>query len=228
VLTPPVSQNIKRVELEELPQLLIAIDTCEEEPACRDRQTRLALQLMALVFVRTSELRNAKWSHVSFKDKLWTFPAEIMKKKRTHLVPLAKQAISVLEELREITGHSEFIFHSSGKNGFMSEKTLLFALYALGYRGRMTGHGFRGLASTILNEVKPVFDEDWIEIQLAHVQKNLVRGAYNHAKWLDQRFVMMQWLADYYGELRKGRFVKPLVFASQNKPNFDQGMQAAA
>ena len=99
----------------------------------------------------------------------------------------------------------------------MSENTILHSLYALGYRGRMTGHGFRGLASTILNEVKPVFDEELIEVQLAHVDKNMVRGAYNHAKYLDQRIVMMQWLADYYDELRKGRFVKPLAYASKNR-----------
>ena len=168
------------------------------------------------------------WSHVSLEDKLWTFPAEIMKKKRTHLVPLATQTISVLEELREITGSSKFLFPGEGKWGIMSENTLLFGLYSLGYRGRMTGHGFRGLASTILNEAKPHFDEDWIEMQLAHVDKNKTRGDYNDAKYLDQRTVMMQWLADYYDELRKGRYITPLAYASLNKPVFDQGMQAAA
>jgi integrase len=189
VLTPPVSQNMKRVELEELPQLLLAIDRCEEDPACRDRQTRLGLQLLALTFVRTGELRKSMWSHVSLKDKLWTFPAEIMKKGRTHVVPLARQTISFLEELQEITGSSEFLFQGKGRKGIMSENTLLFALYSLGYRGRMTGHGFRGLASTIFNEVMPEFQEDWIEMQLAHVDKNRVRGAYNHAKYLDQRII---------------------------------------
>ena len=89
----------------------------------------------------------------------------------------------------------------------------------------MCGHGFRSLASTILNEAN-CFDERWIEFQLAHLEKNKVKRAYNHAKWLDQRFVMMQWLADYYGELRKGRFIKPLAYASMNKPVFE--MQAAA
>jgi integrase len=228
VLTPPVSQNMKRVELEELPQLLLDIDGCEQAPAYRDRQTRLGLQLLALTFVRTGELRKSMWSHVSLKDKLWTFPAEIMKKGRIHVVPLANQTISVLEELKEITCSSELIFPGKGRKGIMSANTLLFALYSLGYSGRMTGHGFRGLASTIFNEVKHIFDEDWTEMQLAHVDRDRVRGAYNHAKYLDQRAVMMQWLADYYDELRKGRFIKPLAYASQNKPVFDQGLAAAA
>jgi integrase len=119
-------------------------------------------------------------------------------------------------------------FQVKEKKGIMSENTLLYALYSLGYRDRMTGHGFRGIASTIFNEAKPHFDEDWIEMQLAHVDKNRVRGDYNHAKWLDQRIVMMQWLADYYDELRKGRYIKPLAYASQNRPVFDQGLAVAA
>ena len=94
----------------------------------------------------------------------------------------------------------------------MSENTILYALYALGYRGRMSGHGFRSLASTILNEAG--FDEDWIELQLAHVEENDSRRAYNHAKWLDQRAGMMRWYADYLDELRKGVFVKPHLFTS--------------
>jgi hypothetical protein len=109
----------------------------------------------------------------------------------------------------------------------MSENTVLYGLYSLGYRGRMSGHGFRSLASTVLNEAD-CFDERWIEFQLAHQEKNKAKRAYNHAKWLDQRFVMMQWLADYYDELRKGRYIKPLAYASQNKPVFDQGLAVAA
>ena len=119
------------------------------------------------------------------------------------------------------------MFPGEGKKGVMSENTLLYALYALGYKDRMCGHGFRSLASTILNESN-CFDERWIEFQLAHLEKNKVKRAYNHAKWLDQRAVMMQWLADYYDELRKGRYIKPLAFASQNKPVFDQGLAVAA
>lgn len=229
VLTPPVPENMARVELEELPQLLLDIDGCEEAPACRDRQTRLGLQLLALTFVRTGELRKSMWEHVSFKNKLWTFPAGIMKKRRIHLVPLTPQIIAALEQLRELTGSSKFLFPGEGKKGIMSENTLLFALYSLGYKGRMTGHGFKGLASTILHEVTSHFREEWIGMQLAHKDKDKTRAAYNHAKYLPQRIVMLRWYNDYLDELRKGRYIEPLTYASMmNKPDFDQGLAVAA
>ena len=226
-LTPPESSHMPVIPIEELPQLLIAIDGCEAAPGCCDRQTRLALQFMALTFVRTGELRKTTWDRINWNERRWSPAIETMKKKRPHIVPLAPQAIRILEELHEITGSSEFLFPGRGKKGVMSENGLLSGLYALGYRGKMCGHGFRSLASTILNEAS-CFDDDWIEMQLAHIDKNKVRGAYNHAKWLDQRLVMMKWYADYLDELRKGRFIKPLAYVSQNKPVFDQGMQAAA
>jgi integrase len=208
-LTPPTSSNMPVIPLEELPQLLILINDCEDAPHCRDRQTRLALQLIALTFVRTGELRKAMWSQVNWEEKTWTPAVETMKMRRPHIVPLAPQALALLEELKEFTGAGKFLFPGEGKKGIMSENTILYALYALGYRGRMSGHGFRSLASTILNEAE--FDEDWIELQLAHVEENDSRRAYNHAKWLDQRRSMMCWYADYLDELRKGTFVKPLA-----------------
>ena len=140
-----------------------------------------------------------------------------MKSRRPHIVPLVPQAVRVLEELRDLTGRSRFMFPGEGKKGVMSENTLLYALYDLGYRGRMCGHGFRSLASTILNELSR-FDERWIEFQLAHIEKNKVKRAYNRAKWLDQRIEMMSWYADYLDELRKGLFIKPIAFANIKKP----------
>jgi integrase len=131
-----------------------------------------------------------------------------MKMRRPHIVPLAPQAITALEELHEITGSSRLLFPGEGKKGIMSENTILYSLYALGYRGRMCGHGFRSAASTVLNE-STHFDEDWIELQLAHQEEDDSRGAYNHTKWLDQRFGMMRWYANYLDELRKGNFIKP-------------------
>ena len=206
-LTPPRSGNMPVVLLEELPALLQAIDASEEAPACRDRQTRLAMQLLALTFVRTAELRKGLWSQVDWGERIWIPAVETMKMRRPHIVPLAPQALTALEELHEITGSSKFLFPGEGKKGIMSENTILYALYSLGYRGRMCGHGFRSLASTILNEAG--FDPDWIELQLAHQEENGSRRAYNHAKWLDQRRSMMEWYADYLDELRKGVFVKP-------------------
>ena len=216
-LTPPAHKPMPTIPIEDLPQLLLAIDGCEEAPASRDRQTRLGLQLIALTFLRTGELRKGLWEQVSWKDRTWTPTAEIMKKRRPHTVPLAPQAISVLEELHDLTGRSRFMFPGEGKKGVMSENTLNNALKSLGYDGRMCGHGFRSLASTILNEAD-CFDERWIEFQLAHLEKNKVKRAYNRAKWLAQRTEMMSWYSDYLTELRKGVFVKPMDFANLRKP----------
>ena len=109
----------------------------------------------------------------------------------------------------------------------MSKNTVLYTLHSLGYAGRMSGHGFRSLASTILNDAS-CFHEDWIEMQLSHIEPNKSRAAYNQAKYLDQRFVMMRWYADYLDELRKGRFIKPLDYAKINKPDFGQTKLAIA
>ena len=209
-LTPARSGNMPTIPPEELPALLQAIDASEEAPACRNRQTRIAAQLLALTLVRTSELRKGLWSQVDWEGRTWTPAVETMKMKRPHIVPLAPQAIALLAELHQFTGNSKYIFPGEGRKGVMSENTILYALYALGYRGRMCGHGFRSLASTILNEAG--FNADWIELQLAHSDKNQIRAAYNHARYLEPRREMLCWYADYLDELRKGVFVKPHLF----------------
>jgi len=156
-------------------------------------QTRLALLLTLHTFVRTSEVRFAKWSE--FDGDLWRIPAERMKMGREHLVPISRQVAAMLPKIREFAGDSPYLFPSRGKAGLMSENTMLFALYRMGYHSRMTVHGFRGMASTILNEHG--FNRDFIERQLAHVEGNDVRGAYNSAEWLPGRRKMMQWWSDY-------------------------------
>jgi integrase len=125
----------------------------------------------------------------------WRVPAERMKMRLEHLVPLSRQAVAVLRELRALSGTSPNIFPSPGKDGCMSSNTMLYALYRMGYHGRATTHGFRGVASTILNESN-LFNRDWIERQLAHVDRNEVRRAYNAAEWMPDRRRMMQWWAD--------------------------------
>jgi integrase len=112
------------------------------------------------------------------------------------LVPLSRQAVAVLRELRTLSGSSPNIFPSPGKGGCMSSNTMLYALYRMGYHGRATTHGFRAVASTILNESN-LFNRDWIERQLAHVERNEVRRAYNAAEWMPNRRRMMQWWADH-------------------------------
>jgi len=167
-------------------------------------QTRLALRLLVLTFVRPGELRGARWEEFDLDAKQWRIPAERMKMKSEHLVPLSKQAIALLNELKPFTGQYELVF-SSGRNRHkpMSENTLLFALYRMGYKDRATPHGFRNTASSILNEQN--FNSDAIERQLAHQERNKVRGAYtHHAEYLKERKRIMQWWANYLDDMEHG------------------------
>ena len=155
--------------------------------------------------MRTSELIEAPWPEFDLDNALWVIPPERMKMGTTHIVPLSRQAVEVLRALKLLTGNGRLLFPGAmDKNKPMSNNTMLSALYRLGYKDRMTGHGFRGLASTILNEND--FDEAHVEMQLAHLKRNKVAAAYNHAKYLKQRTAMMQWWADYLeGQLGLGR-----------------------
>jgi integrase len=187
-------QRHRAMPLTELPTFLHKLETYGGEP-----QTRLALKLITLTFLRTTELRAGKWSEIENIDEnsaQWRIPAERMKMRLEHLVPLSRQSVAVLRELRALSGGSPNIFPSPGKEGCMSSNTMLYALYRLGYHGRATTHGFRGVASTILNESN-LFNRDWIERQLAHVERNEVRRAYNAAEWMPDRRRMMQWWADH-------------------------------
>jgi integrase len=151
-------------------------------------------------FVRTNELRGALWTEIDWDKAEWRIAAERMKMKEQHIVPLSLQAISVLRQLEKITGNRLYLFPNQHNPAmFMSENTILFALYRMGYHSRATGHGFRSTASTILNENG--FGADVIERQLAHNERNSVRAAYNHAQYLPERRQMMQWWADYLDEV---------------------------
>ncbi|MCR5813608.1 MAG: integrase arm-type DNA-binding domain-containing protein [Desulfovibrio sp.] len=162
--------------------------------------THIALRLMALTFVRSNELRGAKWQEIDFDNAMWTIPAERMKGRLEHLVPLSKQALALFKELQRCTGNGEYCFPSRGKDHYITEGALRQPLKRLGYSGVQDIHGFRGTASTLLNE-KLRFRGDVIERQLAHVEKNEVRRAYNRALYLDERIEMMQKWADYLDEL---------------------------
>ncbi|WP_118181569.1 tyrosine-type recombinase/integrase [Paraburkholderia phosphatilytica] len=188
--TRPVT-HMSRIQESEIPELMKNIAAYDG-----DLQTRLAIELLALTFVRTAELRFAEWTEIDEKKAEWRIPAEKMKMRSPHIVPLSKQAIAVIKQLREVNGAWQWVFpnRSSAKKP-MSENTVLYALYRMGYHSRMTGHGFRGLASTVLNERG--FNSDWIERQLAHLDQDGVRAAYNHAQYLPERRKMMQWWADY-------------------------------
>jgi len=203
-LTPHKAKHQAAVRAEELPDLLRAIAHYDE---VGDKQTRLALQLLALTFVRTNELIGAEWSEFDLETGIWIVPAARMKMKTEHVVPLSSQAIAVLEELRAINGKSRFVFPGRHRERPISNNTMLFALYRLGYKGKMTGHGFRAVASTVLNEMG--FRSDVIERQLAHCERDEVRGAYNRAEYLPERKKMMQHWADYLDAVAAGAKVLP-------------------
>jgi integrase len=180
-------------------ELLRAIDGYDGQPT-----TAAALKLAPYVFVRPTELRAAEWSEfmLDCEQPEWRIPAERMKMREAHIVPLSTQAVRILQELRPITGGQRYVFPAIGGGGLpLSENTLNGGLRRLGYSGdQMTAHGFRSLASTLLNErgVHP----DLIELQLAHAERNTVRAAYNRAQRLAERRAMMQTWADYLDGLR--------------------------
>ncbi|MGA7323863.1 MAG: integrase arm-type DNA-binding domain-containing protein [Rhodomicrobium sp.] len=204
-LTPHKVKHMAAVKPEELPALLHKIDGYEGE-----LQTCLGLRLLALTFVRTGELIAAEWPEFNMDERLWLIPAERTKRRREHLVPLSRQAVAILEELRRLNGSHHYVFPGRNRVKHISQNTLIFALYRLGYHKLMTGHGFRTLASTILNEArKPtgerLFHVDVIERQLAHTELNRVRAAYDRSEHLPERATMMQWWADHLDGLRCAR-----------------------
>ena len=158
--------------------------------------TKLAVRFLLLTFVRTNELRAATWDEIHWDAKQWRIPKERMKMEKEHIVPLSRQTIDILTRIKRLSGHTPFLFPGANNpKKMMSENTILFALYRMGYHSKATGHGFRSTASTALNEMG--FHPDYIELQLAHIERNQVRAAYNHAQYLPQREKMMQHWADY-------------------------------
>ena len=200
LLTKPV-ENFAHVSLDELPALLRAI---RSYPHATD--VRLGLQLLTMLACRPSELREARWQEFDLDAGLWLIPAERMKRRREHLIPLPSQAIALLRELHNITGNYQLLFPGrSDMTKPRSNTVFLMALRRLGYEGRQTGHGFRHLASTILNENG--FDSQHVEAQLSHVKEG-VRGVYDKSTYLEQRKIMMQWYSDHLDRLAAGNVVK--------------------
>jgi integrase len=203
VLKPRKKANYARLDGKEVPTLLRKIDSYQGTP-----YTRLAMQLMALTFVRTGELIGARWGEFDLEAADWRIPAERMKMRTPHIVPLSTQAIEVLATLHELRGLSDLLFPGERDHDRpMSNNTILQALERMGYKHRMTGHGFRGIASTMLHEMG--FRHDVIELQLAHQERNAISAAYNHATYLKERRQMMQAWADHLASLRRGAKVLP-------------------
>ena len=200
LLNPVKKQKMKALPLNEFPIYLQRLDEKNNE---LHLVTRVALKLVVMLFVRTNELIGARWEEIDFENATWRIPAERMKLRVEHLVPLPKQALSLLQDIKIITGDSEFVFPGDrNPKQPMSNNTLLYGgIYRMGYRSRATIHGFRSLASSILNE-SGKWNPDAIERQLAHSEKDQVRAAYNRAKYLDERRMMMQWYADHLDKLK--------------------------
>ena len=223
----PQTEHRPALELEEIPQLLNKIAEYKGR-----RLTILAIQLNLMIFIRSSELRFARWSEIDFKSKLWVIPEQReaienvkhstrgAKMKRKHFVPLCKQAMRILKEIRQLTyeeGQDDGLIFTGCYDSFkpMSENTINKALRNMGYNTKqdICGHGFRTLACSALIE-SGLWSEDAVELQMSHKESNSVRAAYTHkAKHLEQRRLMLQWWADYLDASRNG-MVRPFEFAS--------------
>ena len=191
----PATQPHAALRASELPGLMLALDKYRGSPL-----TKLAVRLLLLTAVRPGELRQARWTEFDLDAALWSVPADRMKMRKQHLVPLPTQAIQALRELKALTATSPLLFPSrDDRERPMSENTVNVAFARIGYKGKQTGHGFRHLISTTLNDMN--YNRDWIERQLAHGDTNEIRGTYNHAPYIEQRHKMMQAWADHLDNL---------------------------
>jgi integrase len=196
VLSPRQPKNRAHIEPHQLPALLAAMENYNGHSV-----VRLAMKLMALTFVRTQELLCAPWKEFDIEGALWKIDAARMKRKKPHLVPLSRQSVTILRQLKQMAGAQPFVFpglNAQTANGTINLNSILNALADLGYKGVMTGHGYRGLARTILADNR--YEKPHVEIQLAHANDDKTDAAYNHALYLPQRVDMMQWWADHLDE----------------------------
>ncbi|MFO3763164.1 integrase arm-type DNA-binding domain-containing protein [Providencia rettgeri] len=195
---PHKREHYAHLSVSELPEFLSSIDK-----HMGSQIVRVALRVLILTGVRPGELRKAEWSEINFDTGVWEIPAEKMKMRRPHIVPLSEQVIDLLKQIHPISGSYQYIFPSrTDYRKHISDMALNTMIRRMGYSGRATGHGFRHTMSTILHEQG--YNTAWIETQLAHVDKNSIRGTYNHAQYIDGRREMLQWYADYMGALENG------------------------
>lgn len=185
------SNHFPFLKADEIPDFLRALDGYTGS-----KLVQIATKLLMITGVRTIELRAALWSEFDLDNAIWEIPAERMKMRRAHLVPLSTQALDLLNELKIMSGNYRYVFPGrNDPNKPMSEASINQTIKRLGYDGKLTGHGFRHMMSTLLHEKG--FDSVWIETQLAHVDKNSIRGTYNHALYIERRANMLQWYSDY-------------------------------
>lgn len=204
-LTPRKRTHFAALDSKELPAFIKALEGNEARLYV---STRRAVKLLMLTFVRTSELIGASWDEFDFENKQWNIPAERMKMRQPHIVPLSNQVIALLEEQKELTGRWKWVFPNLVRPmKCMSNNTILKALERMGYKGRMTGHGFRALAMSTIKE-NLGYRHEVVDRQLAHAQRNSVDAAYDRAKFLQDRHKMMQEWANYLDSIAaEGRVV---------------------
>ena len=207
VLKPRQQQHHARIKINELPALLKDIDSDSGELL-----TKLGLYFLCYTFVRTNELRFMEWSEIDYQAQLWRIPAERMKMKRPHIVPLSRQALAILDQIKTLNLSNKYVFFNISTKKPLSENAFLNALERMGYKGRMTGHGFRGLASTTLHERQ--YMHEAIELQLAHDKENKISKAYNGAEHLPYRIKMMNEWADFVDNLKAGKIDNIIYFTS--------------
>lgn len=216
-LRPIPKGSVKRrawLKADQLPEFMRKLADYDGE-----EETRLAIHAVVLTFVRTNEIRFAvkqEFEDLDGKEPVWRIPEERMKMRLPHIVPLAPKVVEIVQRLIDMNPKSDLLFPSMDGNRLankaMSENTMIFAMYRMGYRSKATIHGFRSTASTILNESG--FNSDWIEKQLAHVEPNEVRAAYNAAEWLPERRKMMNdWAAYIEQQARSGKVIRHLRVA---------------
>jgi integrase len=181
--------------------LLLKMEQYQEKP-----MVMLALRMLAYVFVRPSELRTATWGEIDLNDRLWRIPAEKMKRRKPHLVPLSTQVIEILDKLKKLNEDSIYLFpQETNKDKPIATDYFNRGLRSLGYgKDDICAHGFRSMSSTLLNELG--FNKDWIERQLAHIDGNAVRASYNFADYMPERRAMMQQWADYLDQLKENAY----------------------
>lgn len=198
VFKKPQKQNMPSLKPEELPELMQTLAI-----ASIKRVTRFLIEWQLHTLTRPGEAAGTRWDEIDFGNKLWTIPPERMKKRREHVIPLSKQALELLEAIKPISGHREFVFPSDrNPRNHINNETANMALKRMGFEGRLVSHGLRSLGSTTLNEHE--FNPDVIEAALAHVDKNQVRSAYNRAEYIEKRRELMNWWSDHIGRASQG------------------------
>jgi len=195
----PKVENRPTIKPEELPDFLKTLGSAQITLT-----TRCLIEWLLHTMVRPGEAAGAKWAEINFETKQWVIPAERTKQRREHIVPLTNQTLAILDTIKPVSGHREYIFPSAHKpKGPINASSANMALKRMGYKGRLVTHGIRALASTTLNEQE--FSQDVIEAALAHVDRNSIRATYNRAQYLEQRRVIMQWWSDHIEQCATGK-----------------------